>query len=333
MTMLDLASERLGARVLAVSDDFFAAKERLLKAAPPVFLEGKYTTRGKWMDGWETRRRRTPGHDWSVIRLAFRGIIRECVIDTSYFKANNPEQCSIEGFLLEGRPDSRRESRLLNDASTGWSELLPRSRVTGNTLNRFSISSLEPWSHLRLRIYPDGGVARLHVYGEASPESAALSTHRAIDLGALRLGASILSSSDEFYGSPINLLMPGRSKNMGDGWETRRRRGPGHDWVIIKLGVPGVAQQLEIDTTHFKGNFPESCSMEGALIEPPGVSVEASSWQELLPRMQLGPNKRHIVRRQIHKIGGISHIRLNIFPDGGLSRLRIFGTPLTGNRP
>jgi allantoicase len=330
MTLLDLASERLGGRVLAVSDEFFASKENLLRSAQPVFLEGKYTTRGKWMDGWETRRRRTPGHDWSVIRLAFRGIIRECVIDTSYFTANNPERCSIEGVLLERHPDSRRESRLLNGSSAGWSELLPPSRVTGNTLNRFAVSSAEPWSHLRLRIYPDGGVARLRVYGEAAPEQVALSTRRVINLGALWFGTSILSSSDDFYGSPLNLLMPGRAKNMGDGWETRRRRGPGHDWVIIKLGAPGVVQQVEIDTAHFKGNYPESCSMEAVLIEAPSVS-EADAWKELLPRVRLGPNKRHTLR-QIRKLGGVSHVRLNIFPDGGLSRLRILGTPLAGSR-
>jgi allantoicase len=328
MTLLDLASERIGGRVLAANDSFFAPKENLIKDAPPVFIEGKYTSRGKWMDGWETRRRRTPGYDWAVIRLGFRGVIRKVVIDTSYFKANNPEQCSLEGALIEGRSSLRRESSLLHSDAVRWAELLAPSPVSGNSQNCFSVSSNEPWSHLRLKIFPDGGVARLRAYGEAAPAQTVLSNRRVMNLAALDLGALVMSSSDEFYGSPLNLLMPDRPKNMGDGWETRRRRGPGHDWVVIKLGFPGIVQRVEIDTTHFKGNFPESCSLDGVLISDPDRPVNPEAWTEILPRLRLNPNKRHMLRSQLRTIGGISHVRLNIFPDGGLSRLRIFGIRL-----
>lgn len=327
MVLIDLASERLGGRVLAASDEFFAPKENLLKASTPIFLAGKYTTYGKWMDGWETRRRRTPGCDWSLIRLGFPGIVHELVIDTSHFKANQPERCSVEACRLEGPLDARREGRLLKSSATKWIELLPPSAVTGDTQNHFSVTNLQPWSHLRLTIYPDGGVARLRVYGEAAPDKTALAGREAINLAALRFGSFIVSSSDESFGPSFNLLVPSRAKNMGDGWETRRRRGPGHDWVIGRLGIPGVVQRVEVDTTHFKGNFPESCSLEGALVREDGAALEGAAWREVLPRVLLRPNARHAFRRQLRNVGEISHVRFNIFPDGGVSRLRIFGIP------
>jgi allantoicase len=321
--LVDLASERLGGRVLAANDEFFAPKENLLKAAKAVFVEDKYTPRGKWMDGWETRRRREPGHDWCIVRLGLAGIVRGIVVDTSHFKGNFPEHCSVEG--CEARAPAAMKQ--LQEPATGWFELLPKSALQGDTQNLFAVESARRVTHLRLNIFPDGGVARLRVHGEVAPDESQR-RKRAIDLAAIENGTRVLASSDEFFGSPLNLLLPGRAKNMGDGWETRRRRGPGSDWVILKLGIPGTIHRVEVDTSHFKGNFPESCALSGCRAEGADDRAAALSWKQILPRTQLKANARHAFRKQLTPIGGVTHVRFEIFPDGGVSRLRLFGAPV-----
>ena len=323
----DLASARLGGEVLEANDEFFAPKENLLKESAPVFLEGKYTSRGKWMDGWETRRRRTPGHDWCTIRLGLPGILRGVVVDTSFFTGNYPEHFSLEGCNLPG-PPYHNENKRLASAETHWTQLLPQTSLKGDTRNPFPIDSEARVTHVRLRIYPDGGVARLRLHGEALPDKKQLSRPE-IDLVAVENGGAVLASSDQFYGQPRNLLMPGRAKNMGDAWETKRRRGPGFDWVILKLGVPGVIRRIEVDTAHFKGNFPESCSLEA--VSANGAKHESfaaapHAWKEILPRTTLKANHRHLLKVD-GKAGPASHVRFNIYPDGGISRLRIYGRP------
>jgi allantoicase len=327
--LVDLASERLGGCVLAANDEFFAPKENLLKSAAPIFVEGKFTNRGKWMDGWETRRRRQPGYDWCILRLGLPGIVRGVIVDTTHFKGNFPEYCSIEGCAIEGSPGMKR----LTSPSIEWFELLPKSQLKGDTQNSFPIAMSPRCTHLRLNIYPDGGVARLRVHGDVVPRR--VRTGREMDLAAITSGGCLIASSDEFFSSPLNLLMPGRAQNMGDGWETRRRRGPGHDWVILKLGVAGKIRRVEVDTAHFKGNFPESCSLEAcctaaatsATFDPRSVGVE---WTEILPRTKLRANSRHIFGRQIRDVGRTTYVRFSIFPDGGVSRLRIFGVAVSG---
>ncbi|HEX3581546.1 MAG TPA: allantoicase, partial [Thermoanaerobaculia bacterium] len=224
--LIDLASERLGGAVLYATDDFFAEKENLLKQAKPVWKEHEYTDRGKWMDGWESRRKRTPGHDHAIIRLGAPGVIRGFVVDTSFFRGNYPSHCSIEACYapFESRPDEL----------TSWVEILPKSELRGDSENELAIESPFAFTHLRFHIYPDGGVARLRVHGEVVPEwrrSGGLSNQ--IDLAAIEHGGEVLTCSDMFFGPKHNLIMPGRAFNMSDGWETRRRRGPGHDWVIV----------------------------------------------------------------------------------------------------
>ncbi len=324
--LVDLASERLGGRVLLASDEFFAPKENLLKATPPLLIEGKYTSHGKWMDGWETRRRRTPGYDWCIIRLGLPGIVRGVVVDTGHFKGNYPEQCFVEACTLEG---PKQERRLLKNCATDWVELLPQSALKGDSENLFAVTNLQRFTHLRLKIYPDGGVARFRVFGQVVPDHRRLFVRRReIDLAAVESGGCVISSSDEFFGSPLNLLLPGRGKNMGDGWETRRRRGPGHDWVIIKLGSPGVILRIEVDTTHFKGNFPESCFIEGVDFKSGELDATPDTqWKEILPRTRLRANARHYFHKQLQDAGKVSHVRFHIYPDGGVSRLRIFGVP------
>ena len=325
--LIDLASERLGGAVLIANDDFFAPKENLLKPTVPVFLEGEYTDRGKWMDGWETRRRRTPGFDWCVIRLGLPGIIRGVVVDTSYFRGNYPEHCSLEGASLTGLPS---DDELTSDSML-WVPLLPQMPLAGDSQNRFPIRSSERVTHLRLKIYPDGGVARLRAYGEVSPDWPTIKQRGGeVDLAAVESGGVVLSCSDMFFGHRHNLIMPGRAANMSDGWETKRRRGPGHDWVIIKLGTAGQIRRVEVDTSHFKGNFPESCSLEACFAE--GVGAENLSdfsfaWTNVLPRTNLQAHTRHSFSDELLKAGDVTHLRFNIFPDGGVSRLRVFGLP------
>jgi len=324
--LIDLASEKLGGTVLLANDDFFAPKENLLKDAAPVFIDGKYTDRGKWMDGWESRRRRTPGFDWCIIRLGLPGIVRGVVVDTSFFRGNFPEHCSLEAATLEGLPT---ESDLL-DNSVNWVPILAKMTLAGDSLNPFVIDYSQRVTHLRFAIFPDGGVARLRVYGEVVPDwerVKRLSDY--IDLAAVENGSLVLACSDMFFGHRHNLIMPGRAANMSDGWETKRRRGPGHDWAIIKLGALGQIHHVEVDTTHFKGNFPESCSLEafnGEGIDSESLTGLSVPWKSVLDRTRLQAHTRHHFDEELQDVGTVSHLRFNIFPDGGVSRLRVYGS-------
>jgi len=320
--LIDLASERVGGAVLFANDEFFAPKENLLKDSAPIFVEAKYTDRGKWMDGWETRRRRTPGYDWCILRLGLPGVIRGIIADTSHFKGNYPEQCSLEAAATDGLPTTE-----LTGDSVQWTEILPPANLSGDAQNPFAVTNGQRWTHLRFRIYPDGGVARLRVHGDVVPDWGRLKRTGEIDLAAVENGGLVLSCSDMFFGHRHNLIMPGRAANMSDGWETKRRRGPGHDWTIIKLGAPGRIRHLEVDTSYFRGNFPESCSLEACIA--PNASPESLQdpefvWKPLLPRTKLQAHARHFFD-QVMDAGSASHVRFNIFPDGGVSRLRVYG--------
>jgi allantoicase len=324
--LADLAAERLGGRVLEANDDFFAPKENLIKESNPVFIEGKYTSRGKWMDGWESRRRRTPGYDWCVVRLGLPGMIRGIVVDTSFFTGNYPERFSLEGCDLgEHHPYKNEKSRLQSE-KTKWSPIFRETPLQGDSRNLFAVENGARFTHLRLKIYPDGGVARLRVHGEAAPGPGLL-LRAEIDLVAVENGGSVVVSSDQFYGAPRNLLMPYRAKNMGDGWETQRRRGPGHDWIILKLGVPGTIHRVEVDTAHFKGNYPDSCALQAASATNSVIDASNAAslaWEEVLPNVKLKADHRHVFKH-LQRADVASHVRFQIFPDGGVSRLRLFG--------
>jgi allantoicase len=191
-----------------------------------------------------------------------------------------------------------------------------------------AIGDDRPWTHLRLNIFPDGGVARLRVHGDVTVDWTRVGTgNRAVDLAALVHGGLVLAASDVHYGATDNMLMPGRAKHMGDGWETKRRRGPGHDWAIVRLGAPGILAKVEIDTSHFKGNFPDTASIEGTFA--PDASLEtlsSAAWREVLPQTKLKAHHRHYFSKELRYRGPLSHVRLNIFPDGGVSRFRVHGT-------
>jgi allantoicase len=329
INLADLASARVGGRAIAANDDFFAPKANLVNPEPPVFIPGKYTTRGKWMDGWESRRRRVPGHDWCIVQLGMRGIIRGVNIDTSHFTGNYPSHASIEAVdmphgvkpaihAVEGRP---------------WTTILAKTELRGNGDNLLAVSDHRPWTHLRLSIYPDGGVARLRVFGEVAVDWDRVAPgSKVVDLALIKNGGLFLAASDLHYGTRGALIMPGRAKNMGDGWETRRRRGPGFDWAIIRLGATGHVSKIEIDTNHFKGNFPDRASLEGVLA--PNVitgNLGGMTWSTILPETKMSAHTRHFFSgKQLHATGPFSHVRLNMFPDGGISRLRVHGTVAPG---
>jgi allantoicase len=323
--LVDLAAERLGGAAVLANDEFFAPKENLLRAAPAEWREGVYTDRGKWMDGWETRRRRTPGHDWCIVRLGMPGIVRGVVVDTSYFRGNYPEQCSLDGCAVDGTPSADSLAR-----DHAWREILPKTSLQGDSRNEIAVEHDAPVTHVRLNIFPDGGVARLRVHGEVIPDWAALSRVGEVDLAALENGGWVVVCSDMFFGHRQNLILPGRSTHMGDGWETRRRRGPGNDWTIVRLGRPGSISRVEIDTDHFKGNAPGACSMSWCDAPRAGADALTSTavtWHELLPRIDLQPHARHRFERELQTVERASHVRLDIYPDGGVARLRVFGQP------
>jgi allantoicase len=322
----DLAAERLGGAVLIANDEFFAPKESLLRAGPAVWKEGEYTDRGKWMDGWETRRRREPGHDWCIVRLGLPGRIHGVVVDTSYFRGNYPESCSIEAATVTG---PHTPEALANNAKTKWVDILNRSPLHGDARNEFVIEGAPGATHLRLAIYPDGGVARLRVHGEPVFPLGRYPQGTEVDLAAMENGGLALSCSDMFFGNRHNLIQPGRSTHMGDGWETKRRRGPGHDWVVVRLAHRGAIHRVEVDTDHFKGNAPASCMVETLDDEVSWLTTDAPSqdaWQMLLPQSPLQPHARFRWDKLSHTKPA-THARLSIYPDGGIARLRLYGMP------
>src|SRR5581483_5351224 len=264
------------------------------------------------MDGWETRRRRDAGHDWCIVRLGAPGVVHGIDVDTAFFKGNYPESCAVD---VSDAPDHPLPDQV------AWREVLARAALAGDSHNLFPIAGAPRATHLRLRIFPDGGVARLRVYGEAVADWAELAKRGDVDLAAAEHGGLVVACSDMFFGSRHNLIMPGDARNMGDGWETKRRRGPGHDWTIIKLGAAGSIRRIEVDTRHFKGNAPGACSLDAS------CSPEPYEWQELLAKTALQPHTRHAFEDGVRSIGDAKYVRFNIFPDGGVGRLRLYGRP------
>ena len=318
---VNLADGRLGAQALMASDDFFADKQRMLSPHPAEFVPGKYDDNGKWMDGWESRRKRGPGHDWCVVRLARPGTIVGVDLDTSHFTGNFPPSASIEG-----RDAVQDES--VTDAS--WFPLLPAVNLGGNRHHYFNIEGARRCTHVRVNLYPDGGLARLRLYGMPEFDAGAVDSQGLIDLAAAMNGATVVAANNQHFGLASSLLMPGRGVNMGDGWETRRRREPGNDWCIVALARPGVLSAIEVDTCHFKGNFPDRCSMQAALVAggtPESLVTQSMFWPALLPEQKLQMDHQHFFRSEILQHAAISHVRFNIHPDGGVSRLRLRGKP------
>ncbi|MGB4841213.1 MAG: allantoicase [Saprospiraceae bacterium] len=321
--LIDLASERLGGKVLFATDDFFAEKENLLKPGRGIFITDKYTDRGKWMDGWESRRKRTPGHDWAIVQLATSGKITGFDIDTNFFLGNHPPHASVNAVnLIDADFITDWENVDLN-----WQEILPKSHLDAGSQNFYESQSNEIFTHLRLHMYPDGGIARFKVYGDVFKNWDLVTENEETDLVAAENGGLAIDCNDMFFSAMGNLIMPGRGINMGDGWETKRNRTPNNrDWVILKLGKPGSIERIIVDTCHFKGNYPDSCLIEAChSVNNEPVIAGNVDWKSLLPQQKLSADHIHEYKNEICKLGEVSHVRLNIFPDGGISRLRLFG--------
>ncbi|GHE82914.1 allantoicase [Thalassotalea profundi] len=325
---VDLASERLGGETLSCSDDFFAGMENLIKPGRGIFIDDKFTDRGKWMDGWESRRSygRDNGreYDWCIIRLGVKGVIRGFDIDTNYFRGNAPEQVSVEGCVCKEEPNE----------STVWDVILDKASVDAHSQNIFELNNTtnKPYTHVRLNMFPDGGIARFRVYGEVEVNWNDFIDGELIDLAAIKNGGKALLVSDMFFSDKNNLILPERGKNMGDGWETKRRRDPGPDWSIVKLACQGSIEKVIVDTCHFKGNFPDTFTLEGMVTNSDDFTdgKQEEHWQPIIDRTQLYANREHLFINEmlVNNSQSFTHIRLNIFPDGGVSRLRVFGKPL-----
>ena len=320
--LTDLVSERLGGKVLSCSDDFFAEMENLIKPGRGIFIVDKYTDRGKWMDGWESRRKRVPGNDWCIIQLAVPGKIRGVDIDTNHFLGNHPPFASLEACTLN-------VSTGIDFEKVNWKEILPRSLLSPGAQNLFEIRDEAIYTHIRLQIYPDGGVARLKLYGEVFKDWTRVNENDEVDLAAAINGARSVICNDMFFSHMDNLIMPGRGVNMGDGWETKRNRTPGNrDWVIVHLAHPGTIRKVIIDTCHFKGNYPDTCMLEGCAIPnmaPVDLTAPSIQWTTILSQMKLQADHIHEFTKEILSKNIFTHIRLTIFPDGGISRMRLFG--------
>jgi allantoicase len=324
----------LGGEAVLTNDDFFASAQNMLAPGPALFIAGKYTERGKWMDGWESRRKRGAGHDYCLVKLGVPGRVLAFDIDTSHFNGNHPAFASVEGVLA---PPELPPERILE---LPFQELLAQSPLLPTSQNLFVARAAGTVSHLCLNIFPDGGVARFRAFGKVAAqwppaqlddEARAHVASGLFDLAALQNGALSLACSDAHFGGMNNLLLPGRALDMGSGWETRRRRGPGHDWLVIQLAARGTPHVVEVDTNHFKGNFPERCALDGIDAEGarPSDLVASEAWRPLLPEMRLAADTRHFYAKELSVKAPVTHVRLRIFPDGGVSRLRVWGERAT----
>jgi len=316
---VNLAQSRLGAEVVYATDDFFADKARLIDPAEPVFIPGKYDDNGKWMDGWESRRKRVPGHDWCVVRLGTPGIVAGFEVDTRNFTGNYPPGAEIEVCNSA-------------DAVPGddavWVKVTERLALNGNDRVYVPVDHAAPVTHVRLHIFPDGGVARLRVWGRVAKDWSTVDAETRLDLLAMANGGRGIIANDEHFGVVENLTAPGRGVDMGDGWETRRRREPGHDWAVLELGTAGLIDEIIVDTAHFKGNYPDRCIIQAAKEAsgtPEEIAARSDYWPILLPETKLQADHIHTFTSGIAELGPVRFVRLNILPDGGVSRLRLVG--------
>lgn len=315
---IDLLQPRLGSEAVFANDEFFAPKERLINPEEPVFIPGKYDDHGKWMDGWESRRKRGPGHDYCVVRLGRPGVVHALDIDTRNFTGNYPPRASVDCLVSEQR---------IPGENAQWRPLVPRIELKGDSRHPIAVESPQHVTHLRLNIFPDGGVARLRAYGRVAPRWGAQKPAERVDLCAMENGAVPIFANNEHFGRLANLTAPGDAVNMGDGWETRRRREPGYDWGVLELAGPGTIEEAVIDTSFFKGNYPDRCFLQAASargLSRDALIAESHSWPIVLPEQKLSADAKHVFTN-IAPHEPVAYVRLNIIPDGGVARLRLLG--------
>ena len=319
--LIDLAQPRLGSKVIYKTDDFFASANRIINPSPAVFKEGLFDRNGKWMDGWESRRKRNLGHDYLIIKLGKPGKISKVDVDTSHFNGNQPSMISLEACSSK--------SNLYKNFK--WKTLLGKKKIKANSHHFFNISSKSTVTHIKFNIFPDGGVARLRLFGKISKDTVNLK-NKTTNLTSLLNGASVIACNNEHFGKAENILAPGKAKNMGDGWETRRRRDKGFDWLILNSIDGNKIDKIEISTHHFKGNYPSHCSLQAIYIPnnktSSSIIKNSKKWKILLDKVKLSANKTHIFKNRLMKNNKINYVKINIFPDGGISRFRMFGKAL-----
>ena len=314
--MINLADPRIGSKIIFKTDDFFAAAHRILKTDIPVFKDGLFDKHGKWMDGWETRRRRSEGYDYLVLKLGKPGKIFDIDIDTSHFNGNQPTHASLEGCFSRSKPNKK----------TKWTRLLGKKKLGPNKNHNFKSQNKSTFNYIRLNIFPDGGVARLRLYGKIEIDKKTIN-NKNINLTSVLNGASIVGCNNEHFGRAENIIAPGKGKNMGDGWETRRSRGKNFDWLIIKFGKPGLIKKLEIDTHHFKGNYPDSCSIQTAIINKDLsnnlIVKNSKNWKFILNKSKLSAHKKHVFKKFLIKRNKENYLKINIYPDGEIGRAHV----------
>ena len=318
---IDLASRALGGSVIAASDESFGFKERLIDASEPAFVAGVYDLRGEVVDGWETRRHAGPDGDWVIVRLGVAGRLRAVDVDTRFFTGNHPTACRIEACSLDALQDAC-------DGGVVWTTLLDSTVLKADSHNVFTVDDHRRWTHLRLVIESDGGVARLRAYGDAIPDPA-LWTDVTVEVSGAEQGGCVESSSDSFYSDARALIAPDRPRNMGDGWETRRQRDIGpdtHDAVTISFAVPADLQRVEIDTSSFVFNASREVCVLGSRQRP----EPDSGWESVpfdvtvLPRTRVAADTRHVF---VVAAKDITALRVQAYPDGGIARVRALGRP------
>jgi len=316
--LIDLAQSRLGSKIVYKTDEFFAPAKRIINSWTPVFKEGVFDKHGKWMDGWETRRKRTKGHDYLILKLGKPGEIHKVDIDTSYFNGNQPSKVSLDACLSKKK---------LPTKNSKWVSILKKKSTKPNSHHFFNIKNKSIFTHVKLNIYPDGGVARIRIYGNIKINKQF--GKKVINLTSVLNGASPIACNNEHFGRAENILAPGVGKNMGDGWETRRSRGKNFDWLILKCATAGKINKIQIDTHHFKGNYPDKCSLQAAYlngkISAKSIVNKSKNWKLLLSKVKLHAHKKHNFKNKLMKNKKVNYIKINIYPDGGISRIRVFG--------
>ena len=316
--LIDLAQSRLGSKIVFKTNEFFAPAKRIINPWPPVFKEGVFDKHGKWMDGWETRRKRGKGYDYLILKLGRSGPISKVDIDTSYFSGNQPTKVSLQACFSKKK---------LPNKNSKWTTILKKKPTKANSHHFFNIKNKSIFTHIKLNIFPDGGVARIRIYG--SMKILKNFTGKVLNLTSVLNGATPIACNNEHFGRAENILASGMGKNMGDGWETRRSRGKNFDWLIIKCAVAGKINKIQIDTHHFKGNYPDKCSIQAALIDKKissrAIVNNSKKWKLLLNKVKLHAHQKHNFKNNLMKDKKVNYIKINIFPDGGISRIRVFG--------
>ncbi|SPO03909.1 probable Allantoicase [Cephalotrichum gorgonifer] len=323
---IDMVSTAIGGKILAFSDEWFAEAANLLTPTPPIRQPGKMVYTGAWYDGWETRRHNSEPFDWVIVRLGVAsGTVEGVEVDTAFFSGNHAPFISVEGCFSQDDDEvvSWKGGRGKWETILGLQECGPSQRFGW----KLDVPTTERYTHVRLNMYPDGGIARFRLFGHAVPVFPADET-AVFDLAAAQNGGVAISCSDQHFGTKDNLLLPGRGVDMGDGWETARSRTKGHeDWTIIKLGAPGIIQKLIVDTAHFRGNFPQAVRIEAISWkgdkEP---SSDSDGWKSMLEPSKCGPDKEHEFEcEQKADTDAITHVKLVMIPDGGVKRIRVLG--------